>query len=290
MARKGKYTMLKKSVGIIGIGMIGRQFTQKITEAGLPLTVYDVKQEKIESAVELGAQAASSAKEVTERSDAVLLCLPGSPPVEAAMNGSEGILSGVSERQIIIDTGTTRPSTDIEYAAKVRARGGRMVDAPITGRAQGFTIMVGGTEEDFLEAKPVLEIVGHKVAHIGPLGYGQRMKLVNQFILAGRLSVYSEAVVMAARLGLNPEELASILDFQQAKQPLHGHIQTPGGQLLALHTKDMEYLSELVEEEDIYAPLTEVVTKIFQETRNRGEQDWNQTAIVTHWKADGVKE
>lgn len=276
--------MQKKSVGIIGVGMIGKQFTQKIIEAGLPLTVYDIQQEKMKAAVEMGAQPASSAREVTERSDAVLLCLPGSPPVQVAMNGPDGILAGVSERQIIMDTGTTRPATDVEYAAKVRAHGGRMVDAPITGRPQGFTIMVGGTEEDFLEAKPILETVGHKVAHIGPLGYGQRMKLVNQFILAGRLSVYSEAVVLAAQLGLDPEELISILEFQEAKRPLHGRIQTPGGQLLALHTKDLEYFSELVQEEGIYARLTEVVTKIFQETRNRGERDWNQTAIVTHWR------
>jgi len=276
--------MMKKSVGIIGVGVIGKQFTQKIIEAGLPLTVYDIRSERVEIAVELGAQAASSSREVTEQSDAVLLCLPGSPPVEAAMNGPDGILAGVSERQIIIDTGTTRPVTDIEYAAKVSERGGRMVDAPITGRAEGFIIMVGGSEEDFLEAKPVLEIVGYKVAHIGVLGYGQRMKLVNQFILAGRLSVYSEAVVMATQLGLNPEELSSILEFQETRQPLHGNIQTPRAQYLALHTKDMEYLCELVEEENLYAPLTELVTKIFQETRDRGERDWNQTAIVTHWK------
>lgn len=110
------------------------------------------------------------------------------------------------------------------------------------------------------------------------------MKLVNQFILAGRLSVYSEAVVMAEQLGLNPEELDSILEFQETRRPLHGNIQTPGAQFLALHTKDMEYLSELVKEEDIYAPLTELVTQILQETRDRGTRDWNQTAIVTHWK------
>lgn len=282
--------MQKKSVGIIGVGVIGKQFTRKIIEAGLPLTVYDIRRERIEIAVEMGAQAASSAKEVTEQSDAVLLCLPGSPPVEAAMHGPDGILAGVSDGKIIIDTGTTRPATDIEYAAKVQARGGRMVDAPITGRAQGFIIMVGGTEEDFLEAKPILEIVGYKVAHIGPLGYGQRMKLVNQFILAGRLAIHSEAVVMASELDLNPEELASILEFSETRQPLHGSIQTPEAQYLALHTKDMEYLSELVEEEDIYAPLNEVVTEIFQETRDRGERDWNQTAIVTHWKVRAKKQ
>jgi 2-hydroxy-3-oxopropionate reductase len=277
-------TMQDKSIGIIGVGVIGERFTRKIIEAELPLRVYDIRQERMELAVELGAKPASSAKEVTEQSYFVILCLPGSPPVEAAMSGPDGILAGVSERQIIIDTGTTRPATDIEYAAKVRERGGRMVDAPITGRRQGFIIMVGGTEEDFFEAKPVLEVVGYKVAHIGPLGYGQRMKLVNQFILAGQLSIYSEAVVMAKQLGLNPEELASVLEFQATNRPLHGNIQTPGAQYLFLHTKDMEYLSELLEEEDIYAPLTEVVTKIFQETRDRGEGDWNQTAVVTHWK------
>ncbi len=281
--------MQEKSIGIIGVGVIGKRFTQKIVQAGLPLTVYDIDPEKVKTAVDMGAQASSSSKEVTEQSDAVLLCLAGSPPTEAAMNGPNGILAGVSERQIIIDTGTTRPDTDMEYAAKVRERGGRMIDAPITGRSQGFIIMVGGAEEDFLEARPILEIVGYKVVHVGTLGYGQRMKMVNQFILAGRVSVYAEAVNIAAGLNLTPEDIDSVLEFGEVKQVLRGPFRQPGAQYLALHTKDLEYLSELIEEESIYAPLTEVVTEIFQETRSRGERDWTQTAVVTHWKAQEKK-
>ena len=273
----------------MGVGVIGKRFTQKLVEAEWPVTVYDIDPLKVEAAANMGAIAASSAKEVTERSDAVLLCLPGSPYVEAAMNGPEGILAGLSKRQIIIDTGTTRPSTDIEYSEKVRALGGRMVDAPITGRRNGFIIMVGGAADDFLEARPALEIVGYKVVHIGPLGYGQRMKLVNQFVLAGRLSVYAEAANMAAQLGLDPEDIVSVLEFGEAKQALAGPFQAAGAQYLALHTKDLEYLSDLLESEDIYAPLTGQVTDVFQETRARGERDWTQASIVTHWKAQGGK-
>lgn len=272
------------SVGIIGVGMVGTRFSQKLLDAGWPLTVFDIDPDKLRAAAELGAQPASSAREVAERSDVVLLCLPGSPPVEEAMNGPDGILAAVTDRHIIIDTGTTRPATDIEYAAKVRERGGRMVDAPITGRAPGYIMMVGGSEEDFREAEPVLQVVGYKVCHVGPLGHGQCLKLVNQLILAGRLSVFCEAVSLARELGLDPEQIVSVLEFDDAKRLLARRFSVPGSQLLALHTKDLEYLSELIEDDDLYAPLTKIVTEIFQETRGRGERDWAQASILTHWE------
>ncbi|MFQ6131728.1 MAG: NAD(P)-dependent oxidoreductase [Armatimonadota bacterium] len=276
--------MDQPSVGIIGFGMIGRRFSEKILAAGLELTVYEIAAEKLAAAVELGAQAAASAREATERSDQVLLCLPGSPEVEAAMNGPDGILQGVGEGKLIIDTGTTRPSTDIEYAAKVRERGGRMVDAPLTGRAPGPIMMVGGSDEDFREAEKLLKIVAYKVVHAGPLGHGQRLKLVNQFILAGRLSVFAEAVNMAQRLGLSREMVTEALEFGEAQALIERRFSVPGGQLLALHTKDLGYLSELIEEEDVYAPLTKVVTEAFRETRSRAEPDWSQPSVMTHWE------
>jgi len=271
-------------VGIIGVGMVGTRFSQKLLDAGRPPTVFDIDPGKLKAVAELGARPAGSARDVTERSDVVLLCLPGSPPVEEAMNGPDGILGAVTGRHMIIDTGTTRPATDIEYAARVRERGGRMVDAPITGRGPGYIIMVGGSEEEYREAEPVLQVVGYKVCHVGPLGHGQRLKLVNQIIQAGRLSVFCEAVSLAGDLGLDPEQIVSVLEFDEAKRPLSRRFSVPGGQLLALHTKDLEYLSELVEEDGIYAPLTKVVTEVFQETRTRSERDWAQASVMTHWE------
>jgi 2-hydroxy-3-oxopropionate reductase len=264
--------------------MVGTRFTEKLLGAGWPVTVYDIDREKLEAAARLGVTAAASARDVADRSDVVLLCLPGSPPVEEAMNGPDGILAAVTDRHMIIDTGTTRPATDIEYAAKVRERGGRMVDAPITGRPPGYIIMVGGSEKEFSEAKPVLQVVGYRVCHVGPLGHGQRLKLVNQLILAGRLSVLCEAVSLARGLGLDPEQIASVLEFDDAKRLLARRFSVPGSQLLALHTKDLEYLAELIEQHGLHAPLTKLVTGIFQETRGRSEPDWAQTAVMTHWE------
>lgn len=271
-------------VGIIGVGMIGYRFTRKFLEAGFSVAVYDIDTAKMEAAREIGATIASSPKGVAERVEAILLCLPGSPAVEAAMNGSDGILAGIKEDQIVIDTGTTRPATDIEYAAKVRERGGRMVDAPITGRRNGFIIMVGGTKEDFRKAEPFLKIVGYKVVHVGALGYGQRLKLVNQFILAGKIAVYAEATSTARNMDLSPDYIVSILEFGEAESLIRRTFSVPGGQLLNLHTKDLEYLSELIEKQEIYAPLTKLVTEIFRETRRRAERDWAQNAILTHWE------
>lgn len=280
-------------IGLIGAGMVGTRFIKKILPAGWPLAVFDVDPEKQAAAVALGAAptvrqaacltGAGSAREVAERSDVVLLSLPGSHAVEAAMEGPEGVLAAVAPRHLVIDTGTSRPSTAVEYAEKVRALGGRFIDGPLTGRAQGMIFLVGGDEEEFARARPVLELLGYKVAHCGPVGYGQRMKLVNQFVLAARLCVYAEGIHLARELDLDPEALVSVLEFGEARGPLDRQIAVPGGQLLALHTKDLEYLMEITGAEGIHAPLSDAVTRIFQETRSRSARDWAQTAVVTHW-------
>jgi 3-hydroxyisobutyrate dehydrogenase-like beta-hydroxyacid dehydrogenase len=277
--------MKLESVGIVGMGWVGARFARKLLESGRGLTVFDIRPEKAEESLRLGAQWASSAREAAERSDVVLLCLPDSPAVEAAMEGRDGVLAGVAEGKVVVDTGTSRPETDIRYEAEVRGRGGAMLDAPITGRARGYIVMAGGAERDFERARPVLEAVGCRAVLVGPLGDGQRLKLVNQFILAARLSVLCEAAHLASRLGLDPALIDSVLEFPEVRGPLGREIRTPGAQLLALHTKDLRYLSELVERCGARAPLARAVTEVFRETRGRSEPDWNQTSVVTHWEA-----
>jgi 2-hydroxy-3-oxopropionate reductase len=135
-------------VGLIGLGNIGRHFTRLLSQKGYPPVVLDREPERVQFAVDLGARAASSPAEVVHQAEIVLLSLPGSHAVESVMDGENGLLSAVADAQIIIDTGTSRPDTDIRYERLAREKGAGFLDAPITWRSPGLIFMVGGDEAD----------------------------------------------------------------------------------------------------------------------------------------------
>jgi 2-hydroxy-3-oxopropionate reductase len=271
-----------EQVGLVGLGNMGRFYAQRLLEAGFSLVVFDIDSQKVEWAISLGASAASSPRELARRAEVILLAVPGSKEVEAVMEGDSGILSGLSLGQLIINTSTTHPSTDIRYERECSLRGSGYVDAPVTWRQQGLIIMVGGTPENFARAKPILDIIGYKVVHVGPVGYGQRLKAVNQLIGACQLAVWSEAAEFAKGLGLDPKLIRNALELPMPESIL-GENFSGGGQL-ALHYKDLGYIVDLAHEHEIAVPLTMLVHEIFKVTKQYGYPDWTQAGIITFWR------
>jgi len=188
-------------VGLIGLGNVGSGFAEKLRHAGYPLTVLDKDEARMEPALALGAKGARTPGEVAAASDIVLLSLPDSPAVEAVMDGPEGVLESLGKGQLVVDTGTSRPETDIRYAGLCAEKGAGFMDAPITGRSEGWIIMAGGTEEEFEKARTVLECLAYKLRHIGPVGKGQALKLTNQLVQAGQWAVWAEAIEFARSVG-----------------------------------------------------------------------------------------
>jgi len=269
-------------LGLIGVGNVGRQFARLLREAGYPLTVMDTDPSKLESALALGAQPADTPGEVADASDIILLSLPGSPAVEAVMEGPQGILHHLREGQLVVDTGTSRPETDIHYEQACRQKGAGFLDAPITGRAKGWIIMVGGAAEDFEQARPVLTCLGYKVERIGPIGQGQVLKLMNQMIQAGQLAIQAETIAFAENAGLDPRLLRDYLEFPIPEGMLTGEFS--GGGHLALHYKDIGYALEVAHETGAHIPLTSLIHEVFKAVKLAGEPHWLQIAIVTYWR------
>jgi len=140
-------------VGLIGVGNIGRHFTRLLVQKGYPLVILDRERERVQFAVELGAGAASNPADVARQAEIVLLSLPGSHAVESVMEGENGLLSALTAGQIVIDTGTSRPDTDIKYERLAREKGAGFLDAPITWRRPGLIFMVGRDELAYHQAK-----------------------------------------------------------------------------------------------------------------------------------------
>ncbi len=269
-------------IALIGLGNVGSRFAPMLLKAGYPLTVLDLDPAKVEAAAALGAQRAQTPGEVAARSDIILLSLPGSHAVEAVMEGASGILAHLHHGQLVVDTGTSRPATAVRYEELCREKGSGFLDAPITGRQQGWIIMVGGRAEDFEKARPVLACLAYKLKHVGPIGHGQLLKLMNQMLQAGQLAVQAETVAFAERAGLDPRLVREYLEFPISEAMIDGEF--AGGGHLALHYKDLGYALEVAHETRATIPVTSVVHEVFKAVNLAGEPHWYQIAIVTYWR------
>ena len=269
-------------VGLIGLGTVGSGFAEKLRQGGYPLTVLDKDARRMEPAVALGAEGAKTPGEVAAASDIVLLSLPNSPAVEAVMDGPEGVLGSLGKGQLVVDTGTSRPETDIRYAGLCAEKGAGFMDAPITGRSEGWIIMAGGTEEEFEKARPVLDCLAYKLKHIGPVGRGQALKLANQLMQAGQWAVWAEAIEFTRSAGLEPRLLSEYLEFG-VPEVMYGDDFSAGGHL-ALHYKDLGYILDLAHDTEANVPVTALVHEIFKASKVGGEQDWSQPGVITYWR------
>lgn len=269
-------------VGLVGVGSIGSYYTAQLLAAGFTLTVYDIDEGKMRQAMTRGARAGMSPADVAAQADVILLSLPGSPQVESVMSGEDGILTILKEGQLVVDTGTTRVSTELTYHRLCAERGAGYIDAPITWRQQGLLLMVGGPAELYERALPVLECISYQVRHVGEIGQGQALKYVNQLVQAGQLAVFCEALEYARSAGLDPKLPKDYLGFA-IPDVIYGDEFQGTGQL-ALHYKDLGYVLEHAHELHAAVPITGLVHEVFKAVAAEGDPSWFQPAIVTYWR------
>jgi 3-hydroxyisobutyrate dehydrogenase-like beta-hydroxyacid dehydrogenase len=196
-------------VGFIGLGYIGHGMARNILARGFPLTVMaHRKREAVDDLVSQGAREVTTPAEMALESDVVILCVTGAQEVNALVRGETGLASGAKPGLIIIDCTTSGPSTLLRLAADFSSRGLVFVDAPL-GRSpkeawQGaLSVMVGCDERTLDRIRPVLASFATTVQHVGELGNGHRLKLVNNLISLGYAALYSEALVLARKAGLS---------------------------------------------------------------------------------------
>jgi 3-hydroxyisobutyrate dehydrogenase-like beta-hydroxyacid dehydrogenase len=208
--------MDKERIGFVGVGHMGHGMAKNIVEKGWPLTVLGHrKREPVEDLKRRGAKEARTARELAEQSDVVILCVTGSPQVEAVIHGSDG-LAAAGRPLVIVDSSTSDPSVTVQLASQLAPAGITLIDAPL-GRtpkdaAEGtLDVMVGGEVEVVERVRPVLSAFGRRVVHTGPTGSGHTMKLLNNFLSLGYAALYSEALALGAKLGVTPHVFDSII-------------------------------------------------------------------------------
>jgi len=260
-----------KKIGFIGLGIMGKPMAKNLLHAGYSLEVYDVRPEPIQELLAAGAEKRASSAEVAANSEVVITMLPNSPDVRETVLGSKGVLEGAKPGMILVDMSSIAPLVSIEGAKKGAEKGIKMLEAPVSGgepKAVDGTlaIMVGGAREVFEEVKPILEVLGASVTLVGEIGSGNTTKLANQIIVALNIAAMSEAMVLATKAGVDPEQVykairgglagSTVLDAKMP-QVLDGNFK-PGFRI-ELHIKDLTNALETAHELDVPIPLSSQV-------------------------------
>jgi 2-hydroxy-3-oxopropionate reductase len=266
---------------------------RNVLAAGFPLTVYDLLPAAVSELISAGATAAASPAHLAAAVDVVLLCLPDSPDVTAAMTGPDGVLAGTRPGQIIVDMSSIAPATARTLAEAAAAQGATMLDAPVSGGQVGaaqatLSIMVGGDAAALEQVRPVLAAMGKTILHIGESGAGQVAKACNQVIIAVTIEAVAEALVLAAKAGVDPAKVRqALLGGYAYSRVLEGHGErflarnfTPGFRT-RLQYKDLNVALETGRVYGAPLPATALVQQLYGTLMARGQADIDHSALVT---------
>ena len=284
---------MKPVIGFVGTGAMGAPMAQNLLKAGYPLVVYDLKDKAMEGLAKAGAEKAFSARELASRSSVVITMLPASPDVEAAVLGPEGVIEEAKSGDIVIDMSSSYPTSTKMLCEQLAVKGIRMLDAPVSGGTKGaregtLAIMVGGEEKDYEECRPILEAMGQNVYHLGKIGAGHTVKALNNLCSACSMIITSEALIVAEKLGLNPEKVIDAINSStgrswssQFKFPTFVLNNTfNSGYSIGLMNKDLEIATRLGRELHVPMFVGALVQQLYNYAVGRGGGDECHTAII----------
>jgi 2-hydroxy-3-oxopropionate reductase len=283
------------TIGFIGLGIMGLPMATNLVKAGYEVRGFNRSPARVELFAAAGGIPAASTAEAVRGADLVITALPDSPDVEAVVLGPDGVLENAAPGTLFIDTSTISPAAVRALAAAVAADGRariRMLDAPVSGGEQGavdatLSIMVGGSAEDFADAREVLSALGTTVVHVGPSATGQTVKAANQLIVAGTIELVAEALTfldahdvdLTAAVEVLAGGLAGnrILDLKASSMIRHDF--TPGARV-QLHNKDLGIVVDTAREAGVVIPLGAVVAQLMASLMANGDGALDHSALL----------
>jgi 2-hydroxy-3-oxopropionate reductase len=275
--------MTKPKIGFIGLGLMGTAMCERLMDQGYALTVLGNRDRKgVEACLSRGATEAETARELATVSDVVMLCMGTSASVESRMYGPDGVLEGAAPDTVVIDFGTSLPGSTTAIGAAAEAKGVHYMDAPLGrtpshGREGKLNIMGAGDQGIYARMKPVLDDLGENVFHVGPLGAGHTLKLINNFFAMTTAMAMSEAFAMADLAGLPREELYKVMSAGPLKSGMMDFIKAHAidGQIqlafsLANAGKDVGYYAKMAEGFDVPSLMSPGTRQVLALAKARG--------------------
>lgn len=284
---------MAQTVGMIGLGIMGRPMAKNLIKAGYPVVVHSRSQGPVDELVGSGAKRGSSPRDVAAEVDVLITMLPNSPEVELVALGKDGIIEGARKGLLYLDMSTISPLVSQKVGKALIAKGVRMLDAPVSGGEKGaidaaLSIMVGGDQADFDAALPVFQALGKTVTHLGPLGAGGFTKLANQIIVAVNLTALGEALTLAKKAGLDRAltlkalggGLAGSKCLEQKTANYVAGTYNPGFKI-DLHFKDLGLIMESGRALGVPLPCTAIVQELFSAMRVKGRGGLDHSGVIT---------
>jgi len=277
-------------VGFVGVGIMGRPMALNLKKAGHELFVPE--RASVKDDIRSAATMLPSATAVTQAADVIILMVPDTPDVEAALFGPGGVAEGLSPGKLVIDMSSISPTATKDFAAKVNAKGCDYLDAPVSGGQVGaenaaLTIMIGGPEAAFERALPLFQAMGKNITLVGPNGAGQTTKVANQIIVALNIEAVAEALVFASKAGADPAKVRQALmgGFANSRI-LEVHAErmikrtfNPGFRI-ALHMKDLNLALQSAREMGVALPNTASAQQLFASCVAMGGGGWDHSGLV----------
>ena len=259
-------------VGFVGTGTMGNPMARGLIEAGHQLTVYDIRREAATNLCEMGASWADSPRAVAEASQVVFTSLPGPDQVEQAVLDPEtGILAGLARGGAIVDNTTNSPTVSRRVSSMCRGRGVEMLDAPVSGRPPGMTVMAGGDRATFDVYRPLLEAIAGNIFYLGESGAGCITKLVTQYLGYSNFVTAIEGLIIGAKAGVDLGLLAQVVPVSAGASRVFDNVprsvltgEFVSGGTLDIVAKDLHLACEMAREARAPSSMGNIADDVFQ--------------------------
>ena len=299
------------TIGVIGLGNMGLGMVRTLLREGFAVVGFDLSNDRRIETAEAGAAIVTSQQELFKSCDTIILSLPTAAHVTAVLTGDGGLTGCDCGPRLVIDTTTSEPDVTRELDQSLRRLGHILIDAPVSGGPAGansgqLTMMVGGSESDFAKAMPVLSALGGKITHVGPVGAGHAVKIVNNMLVATHLLTMSEAIRLGTAAGVEVENLINALNAGSGRSAI-SEVNYPkwvmngafdSGFTMGLMRKDVRLAMALAAQKDIAMPVSELAGALWAQSAdaladgedfNRITELKNTSATNTPTKTDPLK-
>jgi 3-hydroxyisobutyrate dehydrogenase len=283
---------MSERVGFIGVGIMGGGMVRNLAAAGLRPRLWNRSPSRLAAFLEEGFESAESPSALAAESDVIVTCVSDTPDVEEVLLGEHGVLSGARRGALVIDMSTISPKATLAIGARLAERGVHMLDAPISGGSEGaakgtLSIMVGGDAEQVARAMPLFRAMGKAITHVGPLGSGQQVKLVNQILVVVTALAVSEALLFAQAGGLDLDKtLEAVVPgaagswMLQNRGPQVVRRDFRPGFTIDLQQKDLRLVLEAADQLGVPLPATGLVFQLYRSLPADGRGGEGNHALV----------
>ena len=278
-------------IGFVGLGIMGTPMAANLLAGGHQVHAFDIRPVS-EALLSKGAVGAKSGRDAAENSDIVIVMVPDTPHVEAALFAKDGIAEGLTKGKTVVDMSSISPIATKGFAKKINELGCDYLDAPVSGGEVGaknatLSIMVGGPQVAFDRVKPLFDLMGKNITLVGGNGDGQTAKVANQIIVALTIEAVAEALLFAAKAGADPAKVRQALmgGFASSKiLEVHGERMVnrtfnPGFRI-ELHQKDLNLALSSARALGVSLPNTATAQELFNSCAAHGGSQWDHSAMV----------